>query len=58
MHNKFSVIDDDVVCTGSFNYTPAADQDNNENLVIIHSKALAGEYFADFQGIWDVANEP
>jgi phosphatidylserine/phosphatidylglycerophosphate/cardiolipin synthase-like enzyme len=55
MHDKFTVIDDDVVLTGSFNYTLQADQKNNENLVIIRSGGLAKEFFAEWQALWDAA---
>ncbi len=53
MHNKFMVIDDKVVLTGSFNYTNSADKRNDENLVVIISKQIAGEYESEFQEMWN-----
>lgn len=35
MHNKYAVIDDNVVITGSFNWTSKAVSTNRENIVII-----------------------
>ena len=44
-HNKVMIIDADVVITGSFNFTKAAQENNAENLLIIHDKILAKKYF-------------
>lgn len=43
-HNKIMVIDNKVVLTGSFNFTKAAEENNAENLVVLHSEALAVIY--------------
>jgi phosphatidylserine/phosphatidylglycerophosphate/cardiolipin synthase-like enzyme len=43
-HNKVMIIDGQTVITGSFNFTKAAEQDNAENLVLIHNSALAEQY--------------
>jgi len=43
-HNKVMIIDKDVVVTGSFNFTRAAENNNAENLIIIQSKELAKIY--------------
>lgn len=42
-HNKVMVIDN-VVVTGSFNFTYAAENQNAENVVIIHDKEIARMY--------------
>lgn len=52
MHNKFSIIDGYVTLTGSFNYTNAADQRNNENLVVLMSEHTAGQYELEFEALW------
>ena len=44
MHNKVLVVDDTVI-TGSYNFSRSAEQ-NAENIVIVESRALAGEYSA------------
>jgi phosphatidylserine/phosphatidylglycerophosphate/cardiolipin synthase-like enzyme len=43
-HNKVIVIDGELVITGSFNFTKAAQEKNAENLLIIRDPALAKQY--------------
>jgi phosphatidylserine/phosphatidylglycerophosphate/cardiolipin synthase-like enzyme len=43
-HNKIMIIDKNVVITGSFNFTKAAENNNAENLIIIKSQELAKIY--------------
>jgi phosphatidylserine/phosphatidylglycerophosphate/cardiolipin synthase-like enzyme len=43
VHNKVIVIDDDVVITGSYNFTKHA-QHNAENLLVLRSVELARKY--------------
>jgi phosphatidylserine/phosphatidylglycerophosphate/cardiolipin synthase-like enzyme len=47
-HNKVVVIDDATVITGSFNFSTSATCCNAENLLIVHSPALAAAYAANF----------
>lgn len=56
MHNKFSVIDNTVVATGSFNYSNNADTRNEENLIFIESKKVAQQFNQDFNSIWIVSD--
>ena len=43
-HNKVMIIDGETVITGSFNFTKAAEENNAENLLVIHDKKLAERY--------------
>lgn len=43
-HNKIIIIDDRVVMTGSFNFTKNAEENNAENLLIIHDSSVAKRY--------------
>ncbi|MDB6171304.1 MAG: phospholipase D/Transphosphatidylase [Chthoniobacteraceae bacterium] len=43
-HNKIMIIDNEVIITGSFNFTKAAEASNAENLLVIHDTALAACY--------------
>jgi phosphatidylserine/phosphatidylglycerophosphate/cardiolipin synthase-like enzyme len=43
-HNKVMVIDGETVITGSFNFTKQAEENNAENLIVIHDKKLATLY--------------
>ncbi len=49
MHNKFAIIDKQIVITGSFNWTINASRDNYENIVAIQSKEIADQYIKE----WD-----
>ena len=49
VHNKILAIDGEVVITGSFNFTKAAQQTNAENLLILRDPALAAQYIQN----WD-----
>jgi phosphatidylserine/phosphatidylglycerophosphate/cardiolipin synthase-like enzyme len=48
-HNKVMIIDREVVITGSFNFTRAAEENNAENLLIIRNKDLAREYLENWE---------
>ena len=53
MHNKFIVIDEDIVMTGSYNFTTNAEENNRENLIIIPNKIIAKKYYEQFNIYWD-----
>ena len=45
MHNKFMIIDNNTVETGSFNYSVAASSRNAENIIVIHNNQdIASQY--------------
>jgi len=48
-HNKVMVIDGEIVITGSFNFTKAAEENNAENLLVIHDKQLADRYIKNWE---------
>ncbi len=52
MHNKVFVVDQAIVVTGSYNFSAAAENDNDENALIIHDPALAAAYYAQWERIW------
>jgi phosphatidylserine/phosphatidylglycerophosphate/cardiolipin synthase-like enzyme len=43
-HNKVMVIDNEIVITGSFNFTKAAEERNAENLLVVKNRELAARY--------------
>jgi len=47
-HNKIMIIDKEMVITGSFNFTKAAEEKNAENVLILKSKNLAMIYFENW----------
>ncbi len=54
MHNKYMIVDqsatasDPQVFTGSHNWSAAADNDNDENTLIVHDAPLANIYYQNF----------
>lgn len=52
MHNKFCILDNQTVITGSMNPTIRDTLSNNNNLLIIHSKKLAEEYNTEFEELY------
>jgi phosphatidylserine/phosphatidylglycerophosphate/cardiolipin synthase-like enzyme len=56
MHNKFLIIDDNVLQTGSFNYTKAAELNNAENVIILSNSKVIKQYMQQWQKLWDEAS--
>ncbi len=53
MHNKFAVIDDSTVITGSYNWTATAERVNHENLLIFtEAPEVASAYLREFRLLW------
>jgi phosphatidylserine/phosphatidylglycerophosphate/cardiolipin synthase-like enzyme len=54
MHQKFAVIDNRIVFTGSYNWTYSADSLNDENLLLFRDAGpLAEEYRKAFFRLWE-----
>ncbi|MBS3106710.1 hypothetical protein J4419_03545 [Candidatus Woesearchaeota archaeon] len=52
MHNKFCVLDNERVLTGSFNPTKSAEDGQDNVLIDIFSPALAAAYRTEFDELW------
>jgi phosphatidylserine/phosphatidylglycerophosphate/cardiolipin synthase-like enzyme len=48
MHNKFLIIDEKTLWTGSFNWTVAANRKNQENVIVIDDKNICEQYEHQF----------
>jgi phosphatidylserine/phosphatidylglycerophosphate/cardiolipin synthase-like enzyme len=55
MHHKVIIIDQQVVITGSYNFSNNAEYNNDENTLIIHNSDVAAQYLAEFQQIYNLA---
>lgn len=53
MHHKFCVIDEQVVITGSFNWSKKAENNNHENITINHDNLLAKAFYQQFYHLID-----
>lgn len=49
MHEKVTIIDDDIVITGSYNLSNNAEHNNNENTLIIKSSSIAKLYLNEYE---------
>ena len=58
MHHKVIVIDESTVITGSFNFTKSADQENDDNVLVIHNPDLAKLYLQEFERVWRQGKSP
>jgi phosphatidylserine/phosphatidylglycerophosphate/cardiolipin synthase-like enzyme len=54
MHNKYLVIDERTIQTGSFNYTKNAEKHNAENVIVIRNNpGLATKYLENWLVLWN-----
>ncbi|ODM97998.1 Mitochondrial cardiolipin hydrolase [Orchesella cincta] len=52
MHNKFAIIDDEAVLTGSLNWTRQGVQSNNENVLVTTDQRIVSKYIQEFWKLW------
>jgi len=53
MHNKFAVVDNKIVITGSYNWTASAGERNDENLLVIDNENIIKKYQNQFNNLWN-----
>lgn len=53
MHDKFTIVDNNMVQTGSFNYTNHASVANRENQIYLGNSSVVGRFADRFETIWD-----
>ncbi len=52
LHHKFGVVDRQTVIVGSHNWSEAADQNNDENLLVIESPVVAAHFQREFERLY------
>lgn len=52
MHHKFAIIDNEVLLTGSYNWTRSAANYNHENLLVTNQPALVNAFLTEFDSLW------
>jgi phosphatidylserine/phosphatidylglycerophosphate/cardiolipin synthase-like enzyme len=55
MHHKVLIIDAQTVVMGSYNFTASAENNNDENLVVIVSPEIAAQYMQEFRRVYAAA---
>lgn len=58
MHNKVIIVDERFVITGSLNYSTNAEENNDENVIIVDNSEIAKLYMQDFERIWALGKDP
>ncbi len=52
MHNKFALLDDRLLVTGSFNWTRSAATENQESFIVTDQRALVSAHRQEFERLW------
>lgn len=52
LHNKFGIVDQETVITGSHNWTDAANTGNDETVLVVHSPIVAAHYEREFERLY------
>lgn len=55
MHHKVIIIDQEIVVTGSYNFSKSAKTRNDENTLILHNREIANLYMEEFGRVWGIA---
>ncbi len=52
LHHKVAIVDNETVVLGSYNWTLAANIDNDENIITIKNKEIARYFTEEFETLW------
>jgi phosphatidylserine/phosphatidylglycerophosphate/cardiolipin synthase-like enzyme len=55
MHHKFMVVDGEIIVTGSYNWSTAAEDRNDENFVVIKDRSVAERFIQEFNRLLSIA---
>jgi phosphatidylserine/phosphatidylglycerophosphate/cardiolipin synthase-like enzyme len=57
-HHKVFIIDDQILISGSLNFSNNADESNDENVIIIQNAEITAKYTQEFERRWAEAEAP
>jgi len=57
LHHKVIILDESIVISGSYNFSASAADNNDENMLIIHSAEVAVRYVAEFNSVYSAVEE-
>jgi cardiolipin hydrolase len=57
MHHKFTLLDDRLVITGSYNWTFASEEQNHENILLLREPRLVEDFREEFESLWKCSEE-
>ena len=52
MHHKFMIVDNEVLITGSYNWTRSAMEHNHENILLTREPEVIKSYSKEFEQLW------
>lgn len=52
MHHKFVILDQQIVLTGSYNWTLESEDENHENLLVLRDPQPVAAYSEEFETLW------
>jgi phosphatidylserine/phosphatidylglycerophosphate/cardiolipin synthase-like enzyme len=52
MHDKVAIFDRFLLLTGSYNWSTAAEKENDENAIFIRTPSLVAAYQSTFDDLW------
>lgn len=55
MHHKVFIIDKKIVAFGSYNFSQSAEENNDENLIIVYDPVIAEQFLLEFQRVSEEA---
>lgn len=55
MHHKVMIIDEQVVITGSYNFSLSAERINDENVIVLHNRDIAGKFLDEFERVFKLS---
>ena len=53
MHHKFAIIDNELLISGSYNWTRSAAMYNHENIIVSDNKELVQDFLIQFDKLWN-----
>ena len=57
MHHKVFIIDEKIVAFGSYNFSKSAEENNDENLIVIYSPQIARQFVLEFERVRSHAHQ-
>lgn len=57
MHHKVFIVDESIVVLGSYNFSKAAEERNDENIIIVYNEKIAEYYIQEFERVYANAHE-
>jgi len=57
MHHKLFIVDEKIVVLGSYNFSRSAEENNDENIIIIYNEKIAEFLLQEFQRVYTHAHD-